>query len=282
MTERPQRLTRGGRRATIATTVAVVALAFAGASAASLGGLRSTSLYAQDIAQRPVIPTTTTVPPTTTTIPPTTTTIPPTTTTIPPTTTTTPAPPPVSCDSFGVAAPTKNDLNGRVVQPPSCGNFQWKTNVGDWKIAGDAAFASEPSQATIVGTQVDATAEVTISNLNGANRSGGVILNRSGGGGSGVMLVGVLIGNNSAAIRFINGGTTTTLKTVAITAGSSARLRLTRQGRTVTMRVDGVVVATLTLTTTQANQLSGVSAGIISEQGTALRYSNFLLALPTP
>jgi hypothetical protein len=263
MTERPQRLTRGGRVATIATTVAVVAVAFVGASAASLGGVRSNSLYATSAAQRPVIPVTTT-------------------TTIPPTTTTIPAPPPVSCDSFGVAAPTKNDLNGRVVQPPSCGNFQWKTNVGDWKIAGDAAFASEPSQATIVGTQVDATAEVTISNLNGANRSGGVILNRSGGGGSGVMLVGVLIGNNSAAIRFINGGTTTTLRTVAITAGSSARLRLTRQGRTVTMRVDGVVVATLTLTTTQANQLSGVSAGIINEQGTALRYSNFLLALPTP
>jgi hypothetical protein len=181
-----------------------------------------------------------------------------------------------------VSAPTKNDLNGRVVQPPTCGNFQWKTNVGDWKIAGDAAFASEPSQATIIGTQVDATAEVTLSNLNGANRSGGLILNRSGGGGSGVMLAGVLIGNSSAAIRYINGGTTTTLVTVPVSAGSSARLRLTRLGRTVTMRVNGTVVATLTLTTTQANQLSGVSAGIINEQGTALRYSNFLLALPTP
>jgi hypothetical protein len=262
MTERPQRLARGGRVATIATTVAVVALAFASASAASLGGLRSNSLYSKSATQRPVIPTTTT--------------------TIPPTTTTTPGPVPISCDSFGLTAPTKNDLNGRVVQPPSCGNFQWKVNAGNWKIAGNEAFASEPSQATVTGTQVNMTVEVTLSNLNGANRSGGVIANRSGGGGSGVMLVGVLIGNNSAAIRIKNGGTTTTLVTVPITAGSSARLRLTRLGRAVTMRVDGNVVASVTLTAAQATLLSGIDAGIINEQGTALRYSNFLLALPTP
>jgi hypothetical protein len=266
MTGRPQRLARGGRVATIATTVAVVAVAFAGASAASLGGLRSTSLYTVTAAQSPVIPTTTT------TIPP---------TTIPPTTTV-PTPVAISCDSFGVAAPTKNDLNGRVVQPPSCGNFQWKVNAGDWKLAGSEAFASEPSQATITGPQVNVTAEVTLSNLNGANRSGGIILNRSGGGGSGVMLVGVLIGNGSAAIRIRNGGTTTTLLTVPVSAGSSARLRLTRLGTKVTMRVNGTVVATLTLTVAQANLLSGLDAGIINEQGTALRYSNFLLAQPTP
>jgi hypothetical protein len=96
------------------------------------------------------------------------------------------------------------------------------------------------------------------------------------------MLVGVLIGNSSAAIRILNGGTTTTLSTVPISAGSSARLRLTRLGRAVTMRVNGTVVATLTLTATQANLLSGLDAGIINEQGTALRYSNFLLAQPTP
>lgn len=261
MTERSQRLAGRGSVVVVVTSVTVVALAFVAANAASLGGIRSTSLFAMSRAERPVIPTTTT---------------------IPPTTTTTPGPVPISCDSFGVAAPTKNDLNGRVVQPPSCGNFQWKVNAGDWKLAGDQAFASEPSQATITGTQVNMTVEVTLSNLNGANRSGGLIANRSGGGGSGVMLVGVLIGNNSAAIRIKNGGTTTTLVTVPVTAGSSARLRLTRLGRAVTMRVDGTVVASVTLTAAQATLLSGLDAGIINEQGTALRYSNFLLALPTP
>lgn len=267
MTSRPQRLARGGRVATIATTVAVVAVAFAGASAASLGGLHSTSLYSMSTAQAPVIPTTTTIPPTTTTIPPTTTTV---------------APVPISCDSFGTAAPTKNDLNGRVVQPPSCGTYQWKVNSGNWQIAGGSAFANGAGQATVVGPQVDMTAEVTMSNLNGANRSGGLILNRSGGGGSGVMIVGVLIGNTSAAIRIKNGGTTTTLVTVPITAGSSARLRLTRLGTSVTFRVDGTIVATVTLTAAQANLLSGTGAGFINEQGTALRYSDFLLAQPTP
>ncbi len=261
MTEGPQRLARGGRVATIATTVAVVAHAFAGASAASLGGLRSTSLYSMDAAQRPVIPTTTT-----TTIPPTTTTV---------------APVQISCDSF---APTGggNNLNGRVVQPPSCGTYQWRVDVGNWQIAGGSAFANGAGQATVVGPQVDMTAEVTMSNLNGANRSGGLLLNRSGGGGSGVMIVGVLIGNSSAAIRIKNGGTTTTLVTVPITAGSSARLRLTRLGSSVTFRVNGTIVATVTLTATQANLLSGTGAGFINEQGTALRYSNFLLAQPTP
>lgn len=274
MTSRPQRLARGGRVATIATTVAVVAVAFAGASAASLGGLHSTSLYSMDTAQAPVIPTTTTtIPPTTTT------TIPPTTTTTIPPTTTTVAPPPISCDSFGVSAPTKNDLNGRVT---SCGGYKWKVNAGDWKLAGGAAFASEPSQATVNGPQVDMTVEITLANLNGANRSGGLIVNRGGGGGSGVMLVGVLIGNSSAAIRIKNGGTTTTLVTVPITAGSSARLRLTRLGTSVTFRVNGTIVATRTLTAAQANLLSGTGAGIINEQGTALRYSDFLLAQPTP
>jgi hypothetical protein len=244
--------------------VAVVAVAFAGASAASLGGLRSTSLYSMNKNQAPVIPTTTTIPPTTTTIPPTTTTV---------------APVPISCDSFGVSAPTKNDLNGRVT---SCGSYQWKVDRGNWKLAGNEAFASEPSEATVVGPQVDMTVEVTMSNLNGANRSGGLIVNRSGGGGSGVMLTGVLIGNNSAAIRLKDGGTTTTLVTVPISAGSSARLRLTRLGRAVTFRVNGTIVATVTLTTAQANLLSGTGAGFINEQGTALRYADFLLAQPTP
>ena len=48
------------------------------------------------------------------------------------------------------------------------------------------------------------------------------------------------------------------------------------------MRVNGTVVASLTLTAAQAALLSGVDGGIINEQGTALRYSNFLLAQPTP
>ena len=272
MTSRPPRLARGGRVATLATTVAVVAVAFAGASAASLGGLHSTSLYSMGAAQAPVIPTTTTTVPVTTTIPPTT------TTTIPPTTTTV-APPPISCDSFGVSAPTKNDLNGRVT---SCGGYQWKVEAGNFKLAGGAAFASEPSQATVVGPQVDMTVEITMANLNGANRSGGLIVNRSGGGGSGVMLVGVLVGNNSGAIRIKNGGTTTTLVTVPVSAGSSARLRLTRLGTAVTFRVDGTIVARVTLSAAQANLLSGTGAGFINEQGTALRYSDFLLAQPTP
>ncbi|MFZ4720337.1 MAG: hypothetical protein ACOYMR_12990 [Ilumatobacteraceae bacterium] len=280
MSRRPQRLAFGGRGLVLSLLGGMIIATAVGASAASLGGLRSNTLYSTSLDQ--------TVPPnqltTTTTLPPTTTTtLPPTTTTtLPPTTTTTinPLTVPVACDSFTTPQPTKNNLDGR---PVGCGGGTWTVNTGDWQIAGKVLRVNGAGQATVVGPTVNASVEVSISHFDNKDRIGGLILNRSNPSGTASMLAGVIIGPNIAAIQLVNGSTITTLATGTIPGNlNEARLRFTRLNNTATLRVNGVIRATVTLTPTQLTVLNGTRHGIYQLSGNALRYWDFALYPASP
>lgn len=265
MTRRSQRLAFGGRGLVLSLFAGVTIATIVGASAASLGGIQSESLYAVSVYQ--------TVPPTTTTLPPTT------TTTIPPTTTTT-VPTPLACDSFSTPQPTKNDLNGR---PLGCGGGTWTVNTGNWQIAGGVLRANGAGQATVVAPSVNISAEVTMNHFDGNNRVGGLILNRSNASGTASMLTGVIIGPNAVAIQLVNGSTITTLATGTIPNNlNEARLRFTRLNNTATLRVNGVIVASVVLTPTQLTLLNGTRAGIYQLIGNSLRYWDFALYPASP
>ena len=68
-----------------------------------------------------------------------------------------------------------------------------------------------------------------------------------------VYLAGVVVANNVAQLRLVNGGTVTTIASAPVTVTTSTIVRLTRQGTAITLRVNGSTVLTYTLTAAQVS-----------------------------
>ena len=65
--------------------------------------------------------------------------------------------------------------------------------------------------------------------------------------------------------------------------GTSARLRLTRQSSLITLRVDGTVATTATLTAAQITSLAaGTRAGLYANSAAQVRFDDFLVTTPNP
>ncbi len=247
-------------RRTLIVVLTISFLATLGVASAATLGLRPDTLLAVDSNQRPP-----TLPPTTTT-------------TIPPTTTTT-APTAIGCDTFTTGGPTGNNLDER---PQQCGNGLWNADSGEWTIVGNGRVRTrhDDATATIEVGSAFVTVQATVEHSNGANRAGGVSLSHNGSRRE--HLAAVIVGPGTLQIRLVRNTNYTVLASAAITPNVSQVVRFTRIGNNLTVRLNGTIVLTYTLTAAQASQATGTRAGLYQEEGTALRYSNFFVTAPVP
>jgi hypothetical protein len=253
---------------TIAAVFATAAIAALGtASAASLGPVRSRGIAA--FRSTGTVPTTTTIPPTTTT-------------TIPPTTTTT-LPPGVkvlTCDTFTLSAPTGNNLDGRLVQPPgTCGTYEWAVHHGDWVIQAGGALSviSNRSVATIAYGAPNVSAQATVLNANVATAQSGVAIDYSM--TSKNFLVGAINGSGMAQLLMVtNSGDPVVLASSTASITGNDVIRITRNGTKVTVSLNGTIRITYTLSGAQVSSLaSGIRTGLYFNYNNtnAVRFMNF-------
>lgn len=247
-------------RRTLVVVLTIALTSTLGVASAATLGLRSDTLLSIDSNQRPP-----TLPPTTTT-------------TIPPTTTTT-APTAITCDNFTTGGPAGNNLDGR---PQQCGTGAWNSDSGEWTIVGGGRVRTRHDDATVsieVGSS-NVTVQATVENSNGANRAGGVSLSHNGDRRE--HLAAVIVGPGTLQIRLVRNTNFTVLASAAITPNQTQVVRFTRIGNNLTVRLNGTIRLTYTLTAAQASQATGTRAGLYQEEGTALRYSNFFVTAPSP
>jgi hypothetical protein len=249
-----QRLVPGARKGVVTLVTIAVVTSFGVASAATLGVLDSSSLLSLD---RNAAPPTTTLPPTTTTT----------------------APTAIGCDNFTTGGPTGNNLDER---PQQCGTGRWNADSGEWTIVGGGRVRTrhDDATATIAVGSSNVTVQATVENSNGANRAGGVSLSHNGDRRE--HLAAVIVGPGTLQIRLVRNTNFTVLASAAITPNQSQVVRFTRIGNNLTVRLNGTIRLTYTLTATQAAQATGTRAGLYQEEGTALRYANFFVTAPSP
>jgi hypothetical protein len=251
--------------AAVLLTAAIAALWTA--SAASLGPVRSQKLAAFN--------TTGTVPTTTTT-------------TIPPTTTTT-LPPGVkvlTCDTFTLAAPTGLNLDGRLVQPPAtCGTYEWAVHHGDWKIqtGGALSVVSQRSVATIAYGAPNVSAQATVLHANVPTAQSGVAIDYST--TSKNFLAGVVNGSGTVQLLLVlNSGNPTVLASSSASITGNDVIRITRQGTSVTVSLNGVVRVNYTLSGGNVSNLAGgIRTGLYFNYNSpnAVRFTNFMATSAT-
>jgi hypothetical protein len=247
MSRRSWRWLRRSHLPLAVVTTAVVVGAFGSASAASFGGLRAGTIFTSSAAV------------------------------------TNAAPAVLACDNFALAAATGAALDNRPGQVPSnCANAVWTVHSGTWTIAtGQLQVRTNDSSATVAAGGVDVSAQTTVLNANaGRTRAAGVAINHSG--ASQVFLAGVVVSGNLAQLRLVSGTTVTTLATAAATVGAASVVRLTRQGTAITLRVDGSVVLTFTLTPAQVATLTGTRTGLYWSRGNSLRFTDFVATQAAP
>lgn len=241
-----QRPVSRARRWLVAFIAAMSVLPLASAGAASLGGLTSRTLKGYQFAAVNVAPTV------------------------------------LACDRFSLNSTNNQSLNNRLVQAPAqCGTAQWKIDAGSWRInqgladpGNGFALASIPVGVSNMSTQS------TVINASGGNRIGGVTVSVSNNGST--YLVGTISAPGTVQVRIVNNSVSTTLQSASVAIGANSTLRLTRNGTTVTLKVDNTIAITRTLTTTQANLLTGTRAGMFWDAGNPVRFQDFLVTTPSP
>src|SRR4051795_3974688 len=142
----PQRVVSGGRSLVIALFAGMTLMAAVGASAASLGGLRSNTLFATSQTVPPLGPAT------------------------------------IACDTFALAAPTGTALVNRPVRPSAtCGTSTWTVHSGTWVIVnGDLDASSNDSSATVPAGSTNVSVSATLVNSSGGGRAAGVAIDHNG------------------------------------------------------------------------------------------------------
>ncbi|MEQ1873240.1 MAG: hypothetical protein ABL953_05875 [Ilumatobacteraceae bacterium] len=191
------------------------------------------------------------------------------------------APTVLTCDNFSLAAATGSALASRPVQlPAKCGSGTWSTHLGTWTIASGLLRATTANAtASINAGSTNVSAQATITNANGSSRIAGVAINHTG--ATRIYLVGALSGPSTAQLRLVNGGTITTIASATVTIGASAVVRITRNGSTVTVSVNGTLAITHTLTSGQITTLSGgTRVGLYWNSGTGIRFTNIVATTP--
>ncbi len=187
------------------------------------------------------------------------------------------APTVLTCDQFSLSAPTGSALNARPVRATAkCGSGTWTVHRGTWTItSGQLAANGGGATATINAGQTNMSAQATILNANGSSRVAGVAINHTG--ATRTFLVGALSGPSTARLLMSNSGSVSTLASASVTITATTVVRITRNGATVTVSVNGVLVLTHTLTSGQITTLSGgTRVGLYWNSGSTLRFTDIL------
>lgn len=181
-----------------------------------------------------------------------------------------PGPPPAACDDFVGAS---GSLDGHT---SSCG-ATWSVSGGNWSLGNGILRATGPSGlATMpVGTS-DMTVSVDLIDPHANNRQGGVVAAH----GPTSRLIAMIEGAGTLNLRFVNGNATVSLASVAIPTAPVSRLSVTRIGTAVTVRVDGQISISHTLTALQSSQLTGTAAGLTKTQGPPAEFDDFEVTIP--
>lgn len=183
----------------------------------------------------------------------------------------------LTCDNFALPAATGSALASRPVQlPAKCGSFTWTTHRGTWTITtGQLRATTANATASIDTGTTNVSAEATVLNANGGSRIAGIAINHTG--ATRVYLAAALSGPSTVQLRLINGGTITTLASAPVTIGASAVVRITRNGTTVTVSVNGTLAITRVLTPGQVTTLSGgTRVGLYWNSGSTIRFTNMM------
>ncbi|MBI4883664.1 MAG: hypothetical protein HY826_06360 [Actinobacteria bacterium] len=191
------------------------------------------------------------------------------------------APTVLTCDDFSLSAPTGSALNTRPVRAAAkCGSGTWTVHRGTWTISSGLLQAStSDATATINAGQTNISAQATITNANGGSRIAGVAIDHTG--ATRIYLVGALSGPGTAQLRLVNGGTVTVLASASATITATTTVRITRNGATVTVSVNGVQALSFTLTSAQQTTLAGgTRVGLYWNSGNSIRFTNILATTP--
>ena len=243
-------MARSGRRAAaLGLTAVLVALALLAADAATLGGLTPRTLASFNVNA------------------------------------TAPTPTIVGCDNFtGTNGAT---LNGRAVTvAANCANRTWTTHVGTWTIqTNQAASSATGSPITTLNTaSTEATATVVLANLNTTGRVAGIVMNHNGGAGLTASFLQVLVTAGAPSrvdLRIFALGIS--LAPVAsntnVTLAATNTLSLSRVGSAITVRLNGAVVLTYTLTATDVLNLGNGRSGLVGGDAN-VRFDDFVVTVP--
>lgn len=187
------------------------------------------------------------------------------------------APSVLTCDNFNLAAGTGSALASRPVQLlAKCGVGTWTIDRGTWTItSGQLSATTGNATASIDAGSTNVSAETTVLNANGSSRIAGVAINHTG--ATRIYLAAALSGPSTAQLRLVDGGSVSTLASATVTIGASAVVRITRNGSTVTVSVNGTLALTHTLTAGQISTLSGgTRVGLYWNSGSTIRFTNMV------
>ncbi len=190
------------------------------------------------------------------------------------------APAVVACDNF--TGTTGANLNGRgVVVAAACASRTWMAHVGTWTVQTNQAASSATASAVVtVNTAVsDASVQVVLRSLNTGGRSGGVVLDHSGGA---TYLAAVMIDGapDVVQLRLVVAGSPTVLATATPAFATTNTLRLARVGTSVTVRVNGSSVITATLSAGAVASLGGAGRAGLFGGNSSVRFDDFVVSVP--
>jgi hypothetical protein len=241
---------RPGRRAVgLGLTVVLVALALLAADAATLGGLAPRTLASFNVNGTVTTPTI------------------------------------VGCDNF--TGTTGATMNGRAVTvAANCTNRTWTTHVGTWTIQANqaASSATAGAVATLNTASTAATATVVLASLNVTGRVAGIVMDHNGGAGATASFVQVLVTAGAPSrvdVRIFALGISVApvASNTNVTLAATNTLSLSRVGTAVTVRLNGAVVVTYTLTATDVLTLANGRAGLVGGDAN-VRFDDFVVTVP--
>jgi hypothetical protein len=184
------------------------------------------------------------------------------------------------CDNF--TGTTGATMAGRAVSAAArCGSRVWTAHLGSWTIQSNqgASSATAGANATLNTSAANCTAQVKLANLNTSGRSGGLVVSHNGLSNylAAVMTDGA---PDAVRLRIVILGIPTVLATATPTFAATNTLTLSRNGSTVTVSLNGHVIITHTLTSTQVTSLgSGARAGLFGGSS-SVRFDDFVVSTP--
>lgn len=191
------------------------------------------------------------------------------------------APTVLICDNFDVA---DGDLDGRAVSTAaSCGLDIWSVDAGTWTVGGGsvAADGTPAATASLPVAQAEVTVAALVQGADSGGAAGGVVGSHDG---ADTYLAAVIVGDVTPHVDLVlvSGGSPTTLTGASSAIPASAMLALTRDGTSVEVRVDGVVVLSYTLSAGDIATLgAGTRAGLYASSN-SVQFDNLRVTTPSP
>ena len=186
----------------------------------------------------------------------------------------------IGCDNFtGTNASSMASRLATVAAP--CANRVWTAHVGTWTIQTNKAASTTTASAVATQntTTVNSTVQATLTGLNTAGRTGGLVLSHDG---VSTYLAAVLIDGtpNRAELRIVVSGTSTLLTTATPTITATNTLQLARSGSTITVTLNGTVLISTTLAAPDIASLGGGARAGLFGSDANVRFDDFLVTSP--